>query len=198
MRMNHSSTDLTDAVVGHARAGDQVAMRQVYDTLGPRLVGYARSQGVDDPDVVANETLFRVLSGLDEFSGTIRALRSWAFTIAHNLIIDEHRRRARRPLPSDAGDLASLAAPVDVELVVSARVDIDRTLAAIDELSPDQRDVLLLRHVADLSLVETAAVVGKRVNAVKQLQHRATKALAKRLADAPVTRDSQSTFTRVS
>ncbi len=198
MPVNHSRTDLDDAVIEQARAGDQTAMRQVYDLLGPRLVGYARGQGIEDPDVVANETLFRVLSGLDRFTGTPAALRSWAFTIAHNLIVDEHRRRARRPPMSDVEVPASMAAPVDVELVVSVRVDVDRTLAAIGELAPAQRDVLLLRHVADLTLAETAEVLGKRANAVKQLQHRATKALAKQLADTAVTRNDAATFTRVS
>lgn len=196
--MNPARTDLDDAVIDLARAGDRIAMRRIYDALGPRLVGYARSHGIDDPDVVANETLFRVLSGLDGFVGNGAALRSWAFTIAHNLIVDEHRRRARRPVPGDVTELGSMASEVDVELTVAARIDHDRMLAAINELVPAQRDVLLLRHVADLSLADTAEVLGKRVNAVKQLQHRATKALAGVLADCPVTRQDPATFTQVS
>lgn len=198
MPMTPARPDLTEAVIDRARAGDRVAMRRIYDELGPRVVGYARSRGIDDPDVLANETLYRVLSGLGEFVGSGSSLRSWAFTIAHNLIVDEHRRRARRPVAAGPAEFGSIVADVDVELTVESRDERDRMLAAIDELVPAQRDVLLLRHVADLSLGETAAVLGKRVNAVKQLQHRATKALAKRLDEAPVTRSGPPTFTQVS
>jgi RNA polymerase sigma-70 factor (ECF subfamily) len=198
MPLNPARTELTDDVIGFARAGDRLVMRLICDTLGPRLVAYARGQGVDDPDVIANETLYRVLSGLDGFTGTATGLRSWAFTIGHNLIVDEHRRRARRPVPGDEVELASMAAEVDVEATVAARVAMGQTLAAINELNDAQRDVLLLRHVADLSVAETADVLGKRPNAVKQLQHRATKALARNLAGSPVTRDGSAAFTRVS
>lgn len=198
MPTDSARPDLTDDLIDLARAGDRAAMRVVYDTLGPRVVGYARGHGIDDPDEIANETLYRVLDGLGGFRGTATALRSWAFTIAHNLIVDAHRRRARRPVLADKAELVSMAADVDVESAVADRAGVERLLAAIDALPDAQRDVLLLRHVADLSLAETADVMGKRVNAVKQLQHRATKALARRLAEARVTPDGPTTFTRVS
>jgi RNA polymerase sigma-70 factor (ECF subfamily) len=51
----------------------------------------------------------------------------------------------------------------------------------LHELAPDQRDVVLLRIVADLSIEDAAAVLGKKPNAVKQLQHRAMRALRKML-----------------
>ena len=198
MPTDSARPDLTDDVIDLARAGDRVAMRIVYDTLGPRVVGYARGHGVDDPDEIANETLYRVLDGLGGFRGSATALRSWAFTIAHNLIVDTHRRRARRPVLADGADLGSMAADADVESTVTARAGVEQLLAAINALPDAQRDVLLLRHVADLSLAETADVMGKRVNAVKQLQHRATKALARRLAESRVTPGGPTTFTRVS
>lgn len=188
---------LSDDLVDRARRGDGAARRRIHDALGPRLVGYARGQGVEDPDVVANETLLRVLTGLDDFRGDAAKLRSWAFVIAHNLVVDDHRRRARRPRPVDGDVLRAIEGPVDVEVAVVARSEVDRTLAAIHELVPDQRAVLLLRHVADLSLADTATVLGRRTNAVKQLEHRARRALAERLSDAAVTRDGPPTFTGV-
>ncbi|MEM7143019.1 MAG: RNA polymerase sigma factor [Actinomycetota bacterium] len=195
--MDHARPELTDPLIDLARQGDRAALRRIHDALATRLVGYARSRGVEDPDAVANETLFRVLSGVGAFEGSADRFRSWAFTIAHNLIVDEHRRRQRRPVTADEPTAIDRPAVVDVELAATDRWDVAQTLAAIDELAPDQRDVLLLRHVADLSLAETADVLGKRVNAVKQLQHRATKALRKRLRDDPVTRGGPPSFTQV-
>lgn len=195
--MDSARTDLSDRTVDLARQGDRPALRRIYDTLGPGVVGYARGHGVEDPDVIANETLHRVLTGLAGFTGDAAKLRSWAFTIAHNLIVDDHRRRARRPRPDDGAELSIVAASVDVESTVVARSEVDRTLAAIQELPPDQRDVLLLRHVADLSLADAASVLGRGTNAVKQLEHRARRALATRLADEGVTRDGPPTFTGV-
>jgi RNA polymerase sigma-70 factor (ECF subfamily) len=59
----------------------------------------------------------------------------------------------------------------------------DRVRELLAALAPDQRDVVLLRIVADLSIEDTAAALGKRPGAVKALQHRAMRSLRNKLGD---------------
>jgi len=65
-----------------------------------------------------------------------------------------------------------------------ANLGTEEARALLEELTPDQRDVVLLRVFADLDLEETARVLSKPVGAVKALQHRALAALRRRLASA--------------
>jgi len=76
-------------------------------------------------------------------------------------------------------DLAGIPDQSNVEAEVLGRFSSERVIELFSVLSPDQRDVLALRIVADLSLEETASILGKRVGAVKVLQHRGLSRLRK-------------------
>lgn len=107
----------------------------------------------------------------------------WVFAIAHNLAIDDRRRRARQPpqTPWLGEDRASSAT---TESEALARLGAQRVQDLLAWLSPDQRDVLLLRIVADLTVDQVADVLGKAPGAVKQLQRRGLAALRRQLGDA--------------
>jgi RNA polymerase sigma-70 factor, ECF subfamily len=62
-----------------------------------------------------------------------------------------------------------------------------RALAMLASLTPDQAEVVALRVLGDLSLEQVAAITGRKVNAVKQLQHRALQALRRNFSDEAVT-----------
>jgi len=128
-----------------------------------------------------------VFRSIRTFEGDGTRFRSWLFTVAHNAAIDDARRRRRRVVETS---LEAVAEPVggDVEDDVIARLAHERVRALLDRLSPDQRDVLLLRIVADLSVEDTAGVVGKSQDAVKALQRRGLAALRRALADEGVSR----------
>jgi RNA polymerase sigma-70 factor (ECF subfamily) len=155
--------------------GDQQRAAEAYRTLAPAVLGYLRSQRVRDADDVLGEVFLHVARDIRRFSGDDAALRRWVFSIAHNRAMDDHRRAARdrSTLEEDLGE-SSVAPedgppdPFDAELV-----------GALDQLSPDQRDVVVLRFVADLPLETVAKITGRRVGAVKALQHRALENLRK-------------------
>jgi RNA polymerase sigma-70 factor (ECF subfamily) len=144
------------------------------------VLGYLRAQRAPDPEDLLGEVFLQVTRDRHRFEGDQDAFRRWVFTIAHHRLIDERRRMARRPVVSDAelpdlpatGDVADM--PTDPEL-----------LAALDQLSPDQREVVVLRFVADLSLEQVAAVTSRRVGAVKALQHRALTRLSRLMPVSP-------------
>lgn len=138
-----------------------------YRALAPAVLGYLRGRHVPDPEDLLGEVFLQVSRDLDRFTGDASDLRRWVFTIARNRVIDQHRRRGRRPevlvgegLEGD--ESPPPPEPTDPEL-----------LAALDGLTEDQREVVLLRFVADLSLDEVAAMTQRSVGAVKSMQHRA-------------------------
>jgi RNA polymerase sigma-70 factor (ECF subfamily) len=96
-------------------------------------------------------------------------------------------RERRKTTPTDGSDLEGIADPADVEDLALGRIGSDRLVELFSVLSPDQRDVLTLRIIADLSLEETASILGKKVGAVKVLQHRGVSRLRKLVAEEGVT-----------
>jgi len=169
-----------DGILADARAGDAWACTRIFEWLGRPVAAYLRGAGVEDPDGAANEVFLRVFGGLDRFDGTEGRFRSWVFAIAHNLVIDDRRRRSRRPRQAVLdGDVGPATPGADEEALVV--LGDERLRALLAELPPDQRDVVLLRIVADLSIEDTAAALGKRPGAIKSLQHRAVASLRRRL-----------------
>jgi RNA polymerase sigma factor (sigma-70 family) len=153
--------------------GRSAAFEHVLRPLLFPLRRYLRSQVGDAADDLVDEVLLSVWEHVGGFRGTEGQFRSWIFTIAHHRVVDEHRRR-REEHPLDRAE--SHAARDDTEAEAISRVaegELRRVLAA---LAPAQRQVLLLRLVADLSVEQTAAVLGRSSGAVKALQHRAIEA----------------------
>jgi RNA polymerase sigma-70 factor (ECF subfamily) len=181
MRGSHGGDggELTTVLAG-ARAGSVPAFERIYTELAPTIAGYLRFSGVDDVDGLTNEVLAQVHRGLGRFNGDWAGFRSWVFTIAHHRMIDDRRRSRRRPVQV-AGEVALEAAAGDVEEEAFSVLADERLARLVGHLSDDQREVLLLRIVADLSLEATAEALDKTVGAVKSLQHRALAALRRKL-----------------
>lgn len=154
----------------------------VYLRYAPAVRGYLRGHGVPEADDVLSEVFLQVARSLPRFRGDEDHLRAWVFTIARNRAIDGHRRRSTQPaladVPVPEGVAPTHDDPVDPEL-----------LAALAQLTPDQREVVVLRFVADLPLEEVASITGRTEGAVKSMQHRALAQLARILAD-PVSADT--------
>lgn len=162
-----------------ARAGAEWAWTRIYGEMAPKVVGYLRAHGSTDPEDVAAEVFLQVVRGLADFSGGEREFRAWTFTIAHRRLVDDLRRRRRRPVDAAPSEVVEQAAGAggDVEADAQARIAEAAVRAAIDELPPDQRSVVLLRIIGDLTIDEIARALGKRPGAVKALQRRGLRRL---------------------
>lgn len=147
---------------------------QAYRTLAPAVLGYLRAQRAPDPEDLLGDVFVQVARDLPRFRGDDAAMRRWVFSIAHNRLVDARRRQARRPRSADRAVPDRAAAPppdpIDPELV-----------AALAELTAEQREVVVLRFVADLPLADVARITSRRVGAVKAMQRRALEALARSL-----------------
>jgi RNA polymerase sigma factor (sigma-70 family) len=171
-------------VLRGARAGAEWALEAIYRDLAPTVLGYLRGQGVPDPEDLASEVFVGVVRNIASFEGDERAFRAWIFSIAHNRLIDQRRRRARRPEqlidPADLTGSMSEGLVADAEREVEARIT-GPAARAVLTLPTDQRAVMLLRVVADLSVAEVSSILDKSEGAVKALQRRALRRLARDL-----------------
>ena len=173
-----TSSEARDLVVRAAVAGAPWALEQLWSELAPAVHGYLASQGCREPEDVTSEVFVQVFSGIGRFSGSWPSLRSWVFTIAHHRMIDDRRRRSVRVV-EPVGDLGDddLASAPDIADAALVAVGTERVARLCARLGPDQRDVLLLRLVAGLTVDEVAETVGRSAGAVKQLQRRGLLAL---------------------
>ena len=175
-------------VLAAARAGGEWAWRQIYREIAPALARYLRARGVPDAEDIVGETFVRMVQHVHRFEGDADALRTWAFTIARNLVVDAVRRRRRRPVDAVPDERLRALGPVgDVQAEAVAGLEEDHIRVVLGALSPDQRDVLLLRILGGLTIAEIATVLGKREGAVKMLQARGLEALRKKISTGAVT-----------
>jgi RNA polymerase sigma-70 factor (ECF subfamily) len=173
-----------DDILVAAQAGAAWAFEVLYRDLAPAVTGYLRLHGAAEPDDLASETFLGVFTGLSGFTGDEGALRAWVFTIAHRRLVDDWRRRARRPQVTDAPEVLAEWRGGDVEadaLVQVGARDVERLCGG---LPADQRAVLLLRILADLTVEQVAQVLGRSEGSVKALQRRGLRTLRDRLEAA--------------
>src|SRR5688500_2375432 len=168
-----------DTVLAAAQAGEGWALERIFTVLSPVVTGYLRLQGASDAEDLTSEVFLAVLRRVGTFRGDEAGFRSWVFTIAHRRLIADRRRRARKrevvsPAPGD-----EVAGAVDVAGDVLRSLGVDWVRDVCDRLVPDQRNVLLLRLLGGMSLEEVAEATGRSVGAVKSLQHRGFRAVAR-------------------
>ena len=164
--------DLRDDVVHRAASGDQLAFRELYDALAPQVQGYLRARGVEDPEGLTSEVFLAVLPRLPDLSGGASGLRTLVFSIAHARAVDDARRRSRRPVNCSYDPEYDERTIDSAEQQAVVSLEAGRAVELMRELNEDQRTVVTLRIMGDLTLEQTAAVTGKTVASVKQLQRR--------------------------
>jgi len=177
-----------------ARAGEAPGFEWLWHRFSRQVAAFAKLQGSDDPDGIANDTFAAAFGRIETFSGTSTNFVSFVFAIARNKITDEHRKRRRRVITAalDSGglDRARLEA---ASAVTSAEADAlagltPETADALRRLTDEQREIVFLRLVADLPIAEVAALTDRSVGAVKAMQHRALTAMRKEISRGAVSR----------
>jgi RNA polymerase sigma factor (sigma-70 family) len=177
-----------DAVLEAARQGSESAWTTIYRGHAPPVLGYLRANRAPEPDDTLSEVFLQAARDLPGFEGHEREFRAWVFTIAHHRLIDARRRVARRPAEPVAEPPEPATAPIDGAAEAAlARIGAEEVRRVLEALSPDQRAVLLLRVLGDLTVDEVADALGKRPGAVKALQRRGLAAVKRELAKKGVT-----------
>lgn len=171
-------------VLARAQQGDQVAFDLIYARFADPLFRYlyARCGDAALAEDLFGDLWLRVVERIGSFrppeSGIEQAFSSWLYRIALNLVIDTSRRRSAPKVPLDV-EIASREPAPDEQVIA---VDEGQSLrAAVERLTPEQREVVLLRFFEERSNAEVAALTGRSEGAVKVMQHRALHSLARLL-----------------
>jgi RNA polymerase sigma-70 factor, ECF subfamily len=175
-------------VLDACRVGAEWAWRQVYEDIAPSVLRYFRASRAPDADDLVGETFLRVVQGIGGFEGDEPRFRAWVFTIARHCRIDSSRSAARRPaMPVSPEELVGRAGTGGAEDDAMRSLAEVRVRQVLDRLTPDQRDVLLLRVLADLTIEQVGAILGKRPGAVKALQARGLQEIRRQMSRGAVT-----------
>jgi RNA polymerase sigma-70 factor (ECF subfamily) len=178
-------TDAFASTLTAAAAGSDWAWRTLVERYSGALLGYLRLRAPGDPEDVLSETWISVASTIGSFAGDEPAFRSWLFVIAHRRAIDAARKASRQPVLVDRAHGSEVSsAALSAEDRAFADMSADSAMKLLLGLTPDQRSVVALRVIADLSLEETAGILGKSVGAVKALQKRGLARLRRDLEQA--------------
>lgn len=166
-------TDELEVAVSAAAAGDSGALRTIYEALSPRVIGYLTLRGAHDPEALTNDVFVRVLPRIGEITGGWQGLRAFTFSVAHGRLVDEFRSLARRPVHQeyDAEDDPRTHASAEDQAL--ERIRSGGVLDVLELLPDDQRSVVVLRVLGELTIRETAAAIGRSEVAVKKLQGKA-------------------------
>ncbi len=179
-----SKVGLTAADLVAARLREPAALTRIYTAYAPALFRFFMASVSDRhlAEDLTGSTFVSAIEGLPKFRGPVEALGGWLFQIARHDLYDHRRKQSRsriEPLDDNLTEAAASDGTVDPEELAIARLEGGRVLRALQELSPDQREVLLLRMAGGMTAPEVAAILGKTTNAVKALQHRGLASLAR-------------------
>lgn len=175
------------AVLAAARSGAEWAWRDLYRDAAPRVLRFLRARNAPEPEDILGDVFVKAVRNLESFTGGQRDFHAWLLTIARNRVIDLSRSALRRPQLLGTDGLEEMVAEgTDPADLAERRSMGMRVRSVIDGLSPDQRDVMMLRILSELSLEETARTLGKSLGAVKALQVRATAQIRRRMPQEAV------------
>jgi RNA polymerase sigma-70 factor (ECF subfamily) len=172
-------------VIGHARTGDRDALGQMWRAYNHMLLRYFRGKGMADPDDLASTVWVEVASSLHRFEGSESDFRRWLFTIATRRRIDDIRAVKRRDgyLELQRQTARTHSSPSAAQ-VADQEASLERAIALVRTLPPDQAEAVLLRVVADLNVADVAKMLGKREGTIRVLVHRGLSRLAERSGEA--------------
>ncbi|WP_245715251.1 sigma-70 family RNA polymerase sigma factor [Nocardioides szechwanensis] len=164
-----------------ARTGDSDAFGLLYDHYQSSVYRflYYRTRSATLAEDLTSETFFRALRSMTNFRWQGKDFGAWLMTIARNLATD-HFKAGRTRLEMTTEDMGAHDDSTEgPELTVLAGLTNEILLKALTQLPDEQRDCLVMRFLQGMSIAETAAVLGRSDGAVKQLQLRGVRNLAK-------------------
>ena len=173
------------ALVHCAQQGDAEAFGRLYDHYVGMVHRYVHHRVGDraTAEDVTSETFVRALRRIDSLTFQGRDVAAWLLTIARNIVLD-HVKSSRYRLEVATADMRDADRSTDgPEETVVQRLTNEELVHHMRKLGAEQQECLALRFLHGLSVSETAQVMGKRDGAVKALQHRAVRRLARLLPD---------------
>lgn len=185
VREHAPQADELRTLVLRAKTGDAEAFGALYDRYLDLVYRYIYFRVGSHPlaEDLTSETFLRALRRITDFTWQGRDFGAWLVTIARNLITD-HFKSARYRLEVSTAEVLDtpLDGPHIPENAVVTNMINEQVLSAVRNLGPEQQECVVLRFLHGMSLAETALIMGKKSGAIKALQFRAIRALARALS----------------
>jgi RNA polymerase sigma-70 factor (ECF subfamily) len=177
-----SETKKVRGLVERAQQGDREALEELYLIHFDRIYGYLHVSvgNRHDAEDLTTQTFLKMLESIGKFRWQSAPFSAWLFRIAHNLAID-HFRAIRRWQPEEEVPEPPADESTSAEVGALESIGQKSMLELIDDLSPEQQQVLTLKFVFNFANAEAATILGKTEGAIKSLQHRALVSLQKQL-----------------
>ena len=182
--VNLADRQVADDVVKRAQEGDQAAFGELYETYYDRIYRYvsfkcgSRSEAED----LTGDVFLKMLESVHRYQFQGYPFTSWLYRIAHNVVVDNFRRKGRRPTAPLENALHVVdAAEGEMEKRAQISWTMGEVVEAMNDLTELQREAITLRFAAGLSIAETASAMDRKENAVKALQHAGIRKLRRSL-----------------
>src|ERR1041385_1620134 len=183
LQRKESEREHVRGLVERAQAGDRDALEELYLIHFDRIYSYLHVSvgNRHDAEDLTTQTFLRMIESIGKFRWQSAPFSAWLFRIAHNLAMDHFRANKRvqpeEEVPEPPPDESTSAEAGALESIGQKSM-----LDLIEDLSPEQQQVLTLKFVFNFANAEAATILGKTEGAIKSLQHRALVSLQKQLA----------------
>ena len=169
-----------ESLVGRAKDGDADAFGLLYDRFQPEILRYLTNQvrHRETAEDLAQQVFLRAWQVIPRYEQRGTPFKAWLYRMARNQVIDHFRRQ--RPTSDLEG--IEVAEPAEAEGRVLAAELHGRLRRALDRLTPDHREVLVLRFLMEMSAAEIGQIMNRKEVTVRGLQLRALRALRKEIA----------------
>ena len=168
-------------LLNRARRLEEDALAEVYDRYNQEIYRYAFRYAGDAylAEECVGETFSRFLGALQGGKGPRNYLRAYLYRVAHNWLTDTYRRQPAAIVPLEP----NLATDPDANpaMAVATAIENQEIRECLELLTPDQRQVIVLKYLEEWKNDEIALALEKPVGAVKSLHHRALQSLRKYL-----------------
>jgi RNA polymerase sigma-70 factor (ECF subfamily) len=177
-----SETKRVRELVDRAQRGDRDALEELYLIHFDRIYGYLHVSvgNRHDAEDLTTQTFLKMLESIGKFRWQSAPFSAWLFRIAHNLAMD-HFRASKRWQPEEEVPEPPPDESTSAEAGALEAIGQKSLLELIEDLSPEQQQVLTLKFVFNFANAEAATILGKTEGAIKSLQHRALVSLQKQL-----------------
>jgi RNA polymerase sigma-70 factor (ECF subfamily) len=168
-------------LVARAKAGDRQAFARLYDAYVERVSRYVffRVSEQTDMEDLVSQVFLKAWEHLDRYQPGSSPFIAWLYTIARNLVID-HYRTKKDVLPLEE----AIAFPSDIDMPdeeTELRFDLQAMRDALQCLSSDQQQALILKYIAGLPNDSIAKIMNKQEGTIRGLQMRGLQTLAKHM-----------------
>ncbi len=165
-----------------AREHNEATLASLYEEYYDKIARYAfvHIGSRTDAEDIAGEVFLKALKSLTSYQERGIPMQAWLFRIAHNLIVDYWRKTAKyRTVPLDT---VPVEGGVDPRIIAEKSIELERVARAMEQLTPEQREVIALRFFGGLTSKEAGGILNKSDGAIREMQRAAIEKLRKLLA----------------